>query len=70
MTMIDLLETALGRQAEKVFLPMQPGDVSSTYADTTRLAALCGYAAKVPLETGLERFVAWHRDHHGPGARN
>ena len=63
MDMISVLEKALGRTAEKRFLPMQPGDVTATYADISRLNALCGYAPKVALEEGLPRFVAWYRDH-------
>ncbi len=61
MQMIGTLETALGVQARKTFRPMQPGDVSTTYADISRLNALTGYRPKVMLEEGLERFVAWYR---------
>ena len=65
MRMIGVLEAALGREAHKVFLPMQPGDVTETYADISRLQALTGYAPKVPLEEGLPNFVAWYRDFYG-----
>jgi UDP-glucuronate 4-epimerase len=61
MQMIALLEQALGRQAQKLFRPMQPGDVSATYADISKLHALTGYAPKVTLEEGLPRFVDWYR---------
>ncbi len=61
MHMIQVLEQALGREAVKTYLPMQPGDVTATYADVSRLNALCGYAPKVPLEEGLPRFTAWYR---------
>jgi UDP-glucuronate 4-epimerase len=61
MRMIELLETALGRTAEKVFLPMQAGDVTETYADISRLHALTGYAPQVKLEEGIPRFVDWYR---------
>ena len=61
MSMIAALEAALGRKADKVFRPMQPGDVTATYADISRLQALTGYRPQVPLEAGLERFVEWHR---------
>lgn len=64
MDMIGVLEAALGRTAEKVFLPMQPGDVTTTYADISRLHALTGYAPKVPIEAGLPRFVDWYRGFH------
>ncbi len=61
MDMIDVLERALGRTAEKHMLPMQPGDVTSTFADISRLRALTGYQPKVTIEEGLPRFVAWRR---------
>lgn len=61
MRMIEVLEEALGKPANKVFMPMQPGDVTQTCADISRLAALTGYAPKVALEEGLPRFVDWYR---------
>lgn len=63
MRMIEILEEALHRPALKHFVPMQPGDVSATYADISKLQALCGYQPKVTLEEGLPRFVAWWREH-------
>ncbi|MBE7218729.1 MAG: NAD-dependent epimerase/dehydratase family protein [Caulobacteraceae bacterium] len=65
LRMIEVLEQALGREAVKVMRPMQPGDVGATWADVSRLHALCGYAAKTPLEEGLPRFVKWWRGRHG-----
>jgi UDP-glucuronate 4-epimerase len=64
MDMIATLERALGREARKVLRPMQPGDVSATYADVSRLHALTGYDPKVALEEGLGRFVAWYGRHY------
>ena len=61
MRMIEVLEQALGVTAEKVFRPMQPGDVTATYADVSRLNALTGYAPKVKLEEGIPKFVDWYR---------
>ena len=63
--MIEVLERALGREAVKLMRPMQPGDVGATYADISRLTALCGYAPKVTLEEGLPRFVHWYRGRYG-----
>ncbi|WP_091752530.1 SDR family NAD(P)-dependent oxidoreductase [Brevundimonas sp. 374] len=63
MEMISTLETALGVSANKIMRPMQPGDVTATYADISKLNALCGYQPKVPLEIGLEKFVAWWRQY-------
>jgi len=62
LRMIEILEAALGRPAQKVFRPMQAGDVRATYADISRLNALTGYSPKITLEDGLPRFVAWYRD--------
>ena len=58
---IELLERALGREAQKTLLPMQPGDVESTYADMSHLEALVGYRPQVSIEEGVERFVSWYR---------
>lgn len=62
MDMIGTLEQLLGREAEKIMRPMQPGDVTATHADITRLNALTGYRPRVLLEEGLARFVNWYRD--------
>lgn len=63
MRMIEILEQALHRPALKRFVPMQPGDVSATYADISKLRALCGYQPKVTLDEGLPRFVEWWREY-------
>ena len=62
MEMITTLEAALGRQATKILRPMQPGDVTATFADISKLNGLTGYKPKVELAEGLERFAAWWRD--------
>jgi len=62
---IATLERHLGRTANRRMLPMQPGDVEQTAADTTALEALIGPIGHVSLDDGLGRFVAWYRDHHG-----
>ncbi|MEY2985094.1 MAG: hypothetical protein RLZZ568_1711 [Cyanobacteriota bacterium] len=62
---IITLEACLGKKAEKVFLPMQMGDVPTTYADVTDLMAEVGFAPSTPLTTGLERFVSWYRSFYG-----
>lgn len=63
-TLIKLLEKLLGRQANKNLLPMQPGDVPSTYADISRLQHATGFAPSTPLESGLARFVEWYRGYY------
>ena len=65
MRMIALLEDALGRKAETILLPMQPGDVPATYADIDDLARDTGFRPATPLTLGIERFVAWYRTYHG-----
>jgi len=62
---IRTLERALGRKAKMKMLPMQPGDVKATYADTRALKKLVGFAPSTPLQAGLERFAAWFKDYYG-----
>jgi len=64
MRFIEVLEEALGRKAEKNFLPMQQGDVPATFADVDDLMRDVGYAPKTPIETGIARFVAWYKDYY------
>ena len=61
MEMITTLEAAIGREAVKIMRPMQPGDVTATYADISKLHALTGYRPKVKLAEGLRRFVDWYK---------
>jgi UDP-glucuronate 4-epimerase len=65
MAFIALLEKHLGRKADMRFLPMQPGDVEETYADTSALEALIGPIPRVGLDEGLARFAAWFKGYHG-----
>jgi UDP-glucuronate 4-epimerase len=65
MDMIASLEEALGMKADKIMRPMQPGDVTATYADISRLNAKIGYKPKVMLTEGLQRYVAWWRSYKG-----
>lgn len=64
MDYIGAIERAMGIEAKKNFLPMQAGDVVATYADTSRLAALTGFAPSTPLDDGVARFVAWFRGYY------
>lgn len=64
MEMIETLENAIGRTATKIMRPMQPGDVTATYADVSKLADLTGYKPKVMLKEGLERFAHWYADYY------
>ncbi len=58
---IEVLEEALGRKAEKNFLPMQPGDVPATYADVSALVRDVGFQPSTTIEVGIPRFVEWYR---------
>ncbi|MCS6100357.1 NAD-dependent epimerase [Shewanella baltica] len=58
---ITALEDALGIKANKNFLPMQPGDVHSTWADTSDLFDAVGYKPLVDINTGVAQFVNWYR---------
>jgi len=57
---LDALEAALGKKAERNFLPLQPGDVPSTFADTSRLTAWTGHKPGTPIGSGIARFVDWY----------
>ena len=62
---IGVIEQAAGVAAQKVYKPMQPGDMVRTMADTRRAAEAFGYAPRTPIETGLPPVVAWCRDYFG-----
>lgn len=59
--MIELLEQALGREARKEMLPLQPGDVPATFADISDLQRDFGFEPKVSVEEGVGRFVDWYK---------
>ncbi len=63
LSFIETLERALGREAVKEFLPMQPGDVEATFADVDRLRAEVGWQPRTPLAEGLGRWVKWYLDY-------
>jgi len=65
MDFIRVLEEKLGRRAICNMLPMQPGDVAATFADTSALARDTGYAPSTSVETGVGRFVDWYREYYG-----
>ena len=65
LAFIESLEKALGREAEKRFLPMQDGDVPATYADIEALTRAVGFAPTTGIDEGLTRFVAWYREYYG-----
>ena len=66
MDFISEIEQAVGRPAEKIFLPMQAGDVYQTNADTTRLEREVGYKPHVRLHEGIAEFIAWYKSDKNP----
>lgn len=62
MDFIQAIENAIGREAEKIFLPMQPGDVYQTYADTTSLEYDTGFKPDTSLIDGVRKTIDWYRD--------
>jgi UDP-glucuronate 4-epimerase len=62
-TFISTLAGLLGRAAIKEYAPLQPGDVTETYAAIDRLSALTGFSPSTPLAEGLARFVAWYTEY-------
>jgi UDP-glucuronate 4-epimerase len=64
MRYIEVLEECLGRKAVKEFLPVQPGDMTSTWADTAELEALTGFTPNTSIETGIRRFVDWYLEYY------
>ncbi len=62
---IALLEAALRVQAQKELLPLQPGDLTATFADIRRARAKLGFKPATTLEVGIPRFVRWFKEYHG-----
>lgn len=65
MDYIAAIEAACGREAQKVFLPAQPGDVPATWADVSLLHTLTGQRPATDVRQGLQQFVDWYRDYYG-----
>lgn len=64
MDYITAIEEAIGSEAIKEFLPMQPGDARATNADTTRLDEWVGFQPNTSVKEGVAKFVAWYRNYH------
>lgn len=61
---IQIIEKKIGKKAEKVYLPMQPGDVRATAADTNLLHKYIGFKPSTKLEDGIESFVEWYKEYY------
>lgn len=64
MSLIETLETCLGKKAVKNLLPMQPGDVPETFADVSDLTRDVGFRPDTPIEVGVRKFVQWYREYY------
>ncbi len=65
MDMIEIIGKSLGVDPKMELLPMQPGDVETTFADLTRARAKLNYDPQTPISEGMPRFVNWFKDYHG-----
>jgi UDP-glucuronate 4-epimerase len=65
MRFINALETALGMEAEKIYMDMQPGDVLRTYADVSDLERDINFKPNTSIEDGLAKFVGWYKEYYG-----
>ena len=65
MDFIQAIERALGIEAQKNLLPMQPGDVPATYADVSALTEWTGFTPRTEVSEGVTNFVRWYRDYYG-----
>ena len=61
---ISAFEKAIGLKAKKNLLPMQPGDVVSTWADTGLLKSLTGFTPNTDIDEGVKNFIEWYRDYY------
>lgn len=64
MDFITTIEKAMGKEAEKIMMPMQMGDVPATYADVQALMDDVGFKPDTPLSVGIQKFVDWYRDYY------
>ena len=60
MDFIGVIEKQLDKKAKINFMPMQPGDVKETYADTTKAKEILGFEAHTPIEEGIKNFLDWY----------
>ncbi len=64
MDYINAIEESLGIRAEKIMLPLQPGDVEDTYADVTALVDEFNYQPNTPVKEGVKKFISWYKEFH------
>ncbi len=64
LSYIEVLEECLGRKAERIMKPLQPGDVPDTFADVSELIRAVDYQPATPIEVGVRNFVEWYRGYY------
>ena len=64
MDFISVIEEELGKTAEKILLPLPPGDVERTYADVTDLMKDTGYQPSTDIKTGIKAFMDWYKEYY------
>ena len=64
MDFIEILENTIGKKAIKEFLPMQPGDIKETFADTKRIYKYIGYRPSTELKVGIKEFINWYKEYY------
>lgn len=67
LAFIEEIEKAVGRESQRNYMPMQPGDVPSTFAAADLLETLTGYRPTTSIAEGVSAFVRWYLDHYAPG---
>jgi UDP-glucuronate 4-epimerase len=64
MELIKIIEEELGIEANKNFLPIQPGDVPETYADIEKTKKMLGFNPKISIRAGIRKFLSWYRNYY------
>ena len=64
MDFIRAIEGAIGKEAQKEFLPMQPGDVYQTYADTSSIQKELGFQPNKTITDGIKETIDWYRTYY------
>ena len=64
MDFIGEIETSLNLKGEKIFMPMQPGDVKQTFADTKKLEEWINYKPETTIKEGIRSFIDWYKDYY------
>ena len=63
MDFIEAIESAVGKTAQRNYMPLQDGDVPATYADVSQLSEWTGFTPATPVREGVARFVDWYREY-------